>query len=82
MDIYIFESGILSTVTGIDYPVDRLWETGDRIFTSRRSVAALRHCSTGWVYEDNCFGVGVSTTNGAAGAVRPGFYGRCHRPGR
>ncbi|MEW6185809.1 MAG: aldehyde ferredoxin oxidoreductase N-terminal domain-containing protein, partial [Thermodesulfobacteriota bacterium] len=31
MDIRIFEAGVLSAVTGIDYSVERLWEAGERI---------------------------------------------------
>lgn len=46
MDIRIFEASILSAVTGIDYSVDRLWETGDRIYTLRRCVAAIRENRT------------------------------------
>ena len=42
MDIRIFESSVLSAVTGIKYSVDRLWETGDRIYTLRRAVAVMR----------------------------------------
>ncbi len=42
MDIRIFESSVLSAVTGIDYSVDRLWEAGDRIYTLRRAVAVMR----------------------------------------
>jgi aldehyde:ferredoxin oxidoreductase len=42
MDISIFEAGMLSAVTGVDYSVDKLWETGDRIFTLRRAVAVMR----------------------------------------
>jgi len=42
MDIRIFESSMLSAVTGIDYSVDKLWETGDRIYTLRRAVAVMR----------------------------------------
>jgi len=42
MDIRIFESSVLSAVTGIKYSVDRLWETGDRIYTLRRAAAVMR----------------------------------------
>jgi aldehyde:ferredoxin oxidoreductase len=42
MDIQIFESKVLSAVTGIDYSVERMWEAGDRIYTLRRAVAVLR----------------------------------------
>ena len=46
MDIRIFESRVLSAVTGIDYSVDKLWETGDRIYTLRRAVAVMREDRT------------------------------------
>jgi aldehyde:ferredoxin oxidoreductase len=42
MDIRIFEANILSAVTGIDYPVERLWETGERIMAMRRAIAVSR----------------------------------------
>jgi len=42
MDIRIFESSMLSAITGVDYSVDKLWETGDRIYTLRRAVAVMR----------------------------------------
>jgi aldehyde:ferredoxin oxidoreductase len=42
MDIRIFESKILSTVTGIDYDVERLWEAGERIWNLRRAIMVLR----------------------------------------
>ena len=46
MDIRIFESSILSAVTGIDYSVEKLWETGDRIYTLRRAVSVMRENRT------------------------------------
>jgi aldehyde:ferredoxin oxidoreductase len=46
MDIRIFESSMLSAVTGIDYSVDKLWETGDRIYTLRRAVSVMRENRT------------------------------------
>jgi aldehyde:ferredoxin oxidoreductase len=46
MDIRIFESSVLSAVTGIDYSVDKLWETGDRIYTLRRAVSVMRENRT------------------------------------
>lgn len=46
MDIRIFESTILSAVTGIDYSVDRLWEAGERITTLRRAIAVMRENRT------------------------------------
>jgi len=46
MDIRIFESSILSAVTGIDYSADKLWETGDRIYTLQRAVSVMRENRT------------------------------------
>jgi aldehyde:ferredoxin oxidoreductase len=42
MDIRIFESRLLSAVTGLDVDVDALWETGERIYNLRRAVMVLR----------------------------------------
>ena len=42
MDIRIFESKVLSAVTGIDYSVSRLWESGERIWNLRRAIMVLR----------------------------------------
>lgn len=42
MDIRIFEAGILSAVTGLDYSVERLWEAGERMTNLQRAVAVLR----------------------------------------
>jgi aldehyde:ferredoxin oxidoreductase len=42
MDIRIFESSVLSAVTGIDYSVDKLWEAGERITNMRRAIAIYR----------------------------------------
>jgi aldehyde:ferredoxin oxidoreductase len=42
MDIRIFESKILSAVTGIDYDVERLWEAGERIWNLRRAIMVFR----------------------------------------
>jgi aldehyde:ferredoxin oxidoreductase len=42
MDIRIFESKILSAVTGRDYDVARLWEAGERIWNLRRAIMAFR----------------------------------------
>ncbi len=42
MDIQIFESSILSAVTGVDYDVARLWEAGDRIWNMRRAIMVHR----------------------------------------
>jgi aldehyde:ferredoxin oxidoreductase len=46
MDIRIFESSVLSAVTGMDYSVGRLWETGDRIYTLQRAVSVMRENRT------------------------------------
>jgi aldehyde:ferredoxin oxidoreductase len=46
MDIRIFESRMLSAVTGANYSVNKLWETGDRIYTLRRAVAVMRENRT------------------------------------
>ncbi len=42
MDIRIYESRLLSTVTGIDYSVEKLWEAGERIYNMRRAIMVLR----------------------------------------
>ncbi len=42
MDIRIFESRILSAITGIDMNVDELWGAGERIWNLRRAIMALR----------------------------------------
>jgi len=42
MDIQIFESSLLSAVTGIDYTPDELWLAGERIWNLRRAVMVLR----------------------------------------
>jgi aldehyde:ferredoxin oxidoreductase len=42
MDIRIFESRALSTVTGVEYDVDRLWQAGERIYNMRRAIMVLR----------------------------------------
>ena len=42
MDIRIFESRLLSAVTGIDVDVDGLWEAGARIWNLRRAISVLR----------------------------------------
>lgn len=46
MDIRIFESAILSAVTGIDYSVEKLWEAGERIINLRRAIAVSRENRT------------------------------------
>ncbi len=46
MDIRIFESSMLSAVTGIDYSVGKLWEVGDRIYTLLRAVSVMRENRT------------------------------------
>ena len=42
MDIRIFESSLLSAMTGIDYSPDDLWQAGERIWTLRRAIMVLR----------------------------------------
>jgi aldehyde:ferredoxin oxidoreductase len=42
MDTQIFESKILSAVTGTDYNVARLWEAGERIWNLRRTIMVIR----------------------------------------
>jgi len=42
MDIKIFESRLLSAVTGIDTSPDELWQAGERIWNLRRAVMTLR----------------------------------------
>lgn len=42
MDIRIFESKVLSAVTGIEYDPSRLWESGECIWNLRRAVMVLR----------------------------------------
>jgi aldehyde:ferredoxin oxidoreductase len=42
MDIRIFESRLLSAVTGVDVGVGRLWKVGERIWNLRRAVMVLR----------------------------------------
>ncbi|MDD4877030.1 MAG: aldehyde ferredoxin oxidoreductase C-terminal domain-containing protein, partial [Dehalococcoidales bacterium] len=42
MDIRIFESKLLSSVTGIDMNVDELWKAGERIYNLRRAIMILR----------------------------------------
>ncbi len=42
MDIRIFESRVLSAVTGCDVNADQLWEAGDRIWNLRRAIMVLR----------------------------------------
>ena len=42
MDIRIFESRMLSAVTGFDIDVEQLWQTGERIYNLRRAIMVLR----------------------------------------
>jgi aldehyde:ferredoxin oxidoreductase len=42
MDIRIFESRLLSAVTGVELSADDLWEAGERIWNLRRAVMVLR----------------------------------------
>jgi len=46
MDVQIFESQLLSAVTGIDYSVPTLWQTGERILNLRRTIMILREDRT------------------------------------
>ncbi|HEY92010.1 MAG TPA: hypothetical protein G4O07_09290 [Dehalococcoidia bacterium] len=42
MDVRIFESQLLSAITGMDMNADELWKTGERIWNLRRSIMVLR----------------------------------------
>jgi aldehyde:ferredoxin oxidoreductase len=42
MDIRIFESRLLSAITGLDVNVDELWKTGERIWNLRRAIMVQR----------------------------------------
>jgi aldehyde:ferredoxin oxidoreductase len=42
MDIRIFESRLLSAVTGVDTSVSQLWMAGERIWNLRRAIMVLR----------------------------------------
>jgi aldehyde:ferredoxin oxidoreductase len=42
MDIRIFESRLLSAVTGVDYSESKLWRAGERIWNLRRAIMVLR----------------------------------------
>jgi aldehyde:ferredoxin oxidoreductase len=42
MDIRVFESSILSAITGLDYDAGRLWEAGERIWNLRRAIMVRR----------------------------------------
>jgi len=46
LDIRIFESQLISAVTGIEMDADKLWATGQRIWTLRRAIMALRENRT------------------------------------
>ena len=46
MDIRIFQSKVLSAVTGVDYSVERLWEAAERIWNLRRGIMVLREDRT------------------------------------
>ncbi|MDD5189708.1 MAG: aldehyde ferredoxin oxidoreductase N-terminal domain-containing protein [Dehalococcoidales bacterium] len=46
MDIQIFEAGVLSAVTGVDYSVDRMWQAAERIWNLSRAVGVLREDRT------------------------------------
>ena len=42
MDIRIFESRLLSAVTGLDVSIDELWKAGERIWNIRRAIMVQR----------------------------------------
>jgi aldehyde:ferredoxin oxidoreductase len=42
MDIQIFESKVLSAVTGMEYDVARLWDAGESIWNLRRAIMVRR----------------------------------------
>jgi aldehyde:ferredoxin oxidoreductase len=42
MDIRIFESSLLSAVTGVDTNAHQLWKAGERIWNLRRAIMVLR----------------------------------------
>ena len=42
MDIRIFESRLLSAITGLEVDVDELWKAGERIWNLRRAIMVLR----------------------------------------
>jgi len=42
MDIRVFESRALSAVTGTDYDVEKLWDSGAKIYNLRRAIMVLR----------------------------------------
>jgi aldehyde:ferredoxin oxidoreductase len=46
MDIQIFESRMLSAITGIEYDVARLWESGESIWNLRRAIMVRRENRT------------------------------------
>ncbi len=55
MDIRIFESRLLSTITGLDVNVDELWKAGERIWNLRRAIMVLRenrHRDDDTLYDD------------------------------
>lgn len=42
MDIRVFESRLLTAITGLDYSVDELWKAGERIWNLRRAIMVVR----------------------------------------
>ena len=42
MDIRVFESKLMSAITGVDTDVDELWQAGERIWNLRRAIMVLR----------------------------------------
>ena len=43
MDIGIFESKLLSAITGLDYDLDTFWQAGERIWNLRRAIMILEN---------------------------------------
>jgi len=46
MDVRIFESALLSAITGTKYSPDELWQAGERIWALRRAIMVLREDRT------------------------------------
>ncbi len=46
MDVRIFESALLSAITGTNYSPDELWQAGERIWNLRRAIMELREGRT------------------------------------
>jgi aldehyde:ferredoxin oxidoreductase len=69
MDIQIFESRVLSAITGIDYDVARLWEAGERIYDMRRAIMVRRENRTR--KDDDISPVWFERTVGKTGLAEP-----------